>query len=95
MVPVWSQTGFIKVPISLTSVPIQVPSQVQIQVPIQVPIQVLIQIPVQFPVQAPVLIPILRFHSGSHLQQLLGCFAGIILHFHKNLVFFWKSFPNS
>ena len=77
-VPVWSQVGSIKVPISLPSVPIQVPSQVQIQVPIEVPIQVLIQIPVQFPVQALVLIPILRFHSGSHLQQLLGCFAGII-----------------
>ena len=74
LVQVWSQIGFIKVPISLPSVPIQVPSQV----PIQVPIQVLIQIPVQFPIQAPVLISIQRFHSGSHLQQLLGCFAGII-----------------
>ena len=75
LVPVWSQIGFIKVPFSLPSVPIQVPSQVQIQVPIQVPIQVLIQIPVQFPVHALLLISILRFH----LQQLFGCFAGIIV----------------
>ena len=74
MVPVWSQIGFIQIPIWLPPVPIQL----AIRVPIQVRIAVLIQIPFQFPIQAPVLIPIQRFHSSSHVQQLLGCFAGMI-----------------
>ena len=74
LVPVWSQIGFIQIPIW----PPPVPIQLAIRVPIQVPIAVLIQIPFQFPIQAPVLIPIQRFHSSSHEQQLLGCFAGMI-----------------
>ena len=74
LVPVWSQIGFIQIPIWLPPVPIQL----AIRVPIQVRIAVLIQIPFQFPIQAPVLIPIQRFHSSSHVQQLLGCFAGMI-----------------
>ena len=56
----------------------QFPVSCAIRVPIQVPIAVLIQIPFQFPIQAPVLSPIQRFHSSSHVQQLLGCFAGMI-----------------
>ena len=89
LVPVWYQIRLIQVPIQL---PPQGPMGL-IQVPIQLPPQVPM-CPFRFPSRFPSSF-LFRFHSGSRLRQMLGCFAGIIpkqcLHYgvlaeHKGLV---------